>query len=279
MRTDSPIRIALAVVLLFTLAAAARGQEPERTESERCDCLRVGPLHDEAFSFALPYLGGSAQLGILLDSDRATDSIGAHIGEVVEGGPAEAAGLRTGDVITAIDGRSLARQDASDASPGQQLVRRLRGIEPGDTVRLDYRRDGQPLAVDVVASKRSRLYHTREWTVPPVDIDVPDVPGVWRGGSFERALGFGRAAELELANVNEALGSYFGVENGVLVLDVPPDSELGLEPGDVILRIGDREVQDARHARAIVSSYRDDEPVQIEVMRQRERQTITAEAR
>lgn len=278
MRTDSPVRIALAIVLLFPFAAAARAQEPERTESERCDCVRFGPLRDAAFSFAWPHRGG-AQLGILLDDDAETDSIGARIREVVEDGPAEAVGLRPGDVITAIDGRSVARQDANDARPGRQLVRELREIEPGDTVRVDYRRDGQPLAANVVAGERASLFRARALTGPSFDIDIPDVPGLWRGASLDGVFGFGRGAGLDLADMNEALGDYFGVDHGVLVLEVRDESGLGLVPGDVILRVGDREVQDARHVRAIVSSYRDDEPVEIEIVRQGERQTIRSETR
>lgn len=194
-----------------------------------------------------------AHLGVSLDSDAATDSIGARIRDVLDDGPAETAGLRAGDIITAIDGRSIARRDANDARPDEQLRRRLRGIEPGDTVRLDYRRNSQPLAANV------------------------DVPNVWRAEWRDGALRLGPNAALELAEMNEALGDYFGVDHGVLVIDVRSDSRLGLEPGDVILRIGDRDVRDARDARSTVASYHDDAPIQIEIMRDRQRQTITGQ--
>lgn len=155
----------------------------------------------------------------------------------------------------AASGWRTPRRDANDARPDQQFRRRLRGIVPGDTVRLDYRRDGQPLAANV------------------------DVPNAWRGGWRDGALRLGPNAGLELAEMNEALGDYFGVDDGVLVIDVRSDSRLGLEPGDVILRIGDRDVRNARRARSIVASYRNDAPIQIEIMRDRQRQTITGRAR
>lgn len=271
MRTHSPTRIALAVVLPLAFAALAHAQEPEPAETERV----YG--RDHAFSFALPYFGGDAQLGVSLDFDEATESIGARIRDVLDDGPAEAAGLRSGDVITAIDGRSIARRDADDARPREQLVRRLRGIQPGDTIRIDYRRDGQPLAVNVIATERELLHHTRQIDIPSFDVDVPNV---WRAGALDGVLRFGPNAGLELADMNAALGDYFGVDHGVLVIDLrDDDSSLGVEPGDVILRIGDRDVRDARHARSIVASYRDDEPVQFEIMRDGERQTITGRAR
>lgn len=265
MRTDSPTRIALAgVVLPFAFVALAHAQEPERAETEL--------LRDHAFSFVWPF-GGSAQLGIRLAYDEA-DSTGAGIRDVLDDGPAEAAGLRAGDIITAIDGRSIARRDADDARPEQQLVRRLRGILPGDTIRIDYRRDGQPLAANVIATERTPPYHTGRVDIPSFDIEVPDVGrSVWVDGG----LRFGPNAGLELEDMNEGLGEYFGVDHGALVIDVHRDSRLGLEPGDVILRIGDRDVRDARHARSIVASYRDDEPVQIEIMRDGEPRTITGE--
>lgn len=196
-----------------------------------------------------------AQLGVSLDSDAATDSIGARVRDVLDHGPAETAGMRAGDIITAIDGRSIARRDANDTRPDEQLRRRLRGIQLGDTIRLDYRRDGQPLAAN---------------------IDVPNVRRVkWRDG----ALRSGPNAGLELAEMNEALGDYFGANHGVLVIGVRSDSRRGLEPGDVILRIGDRDVRAAQEARSILASYRDDEPIQIVIMRDRQRQTITGQAR
>lgn len=269
MRTESPTRIALAVVLPLAFAALARAQEPEPAEIERIYD------RDHAFSFMLPFFGRTAQLGVMLQSDPATDSIGARILDVRDDGPADAAGLRAGDIITAIDGRSIAQRDTDEVRPNQQLVRRLRGILPGDTVRLDYRRDGEPLAVNVIAAERTPQFRSRSVDIPSFDIDVPDEGSrVWVD-----ALRFGPNAGLELADMNEGLGEYFGVERGALVIDVHRDSRLGLEPGDVILRIGGREVRDARHARSIVASYRDDEPVQLEIMRDGEQQTVTGEPR
>lgn len=59
---------------------------------------------------------------------------GAVIAAVEPGGPAEQAGLREGDVITALDGREV--------SGFGDLATILRDLEPGDRVTVTYVRDG-----------------------------------------------------------------------------------------------------------------------------------------
>jgi putative serine protease PepD len=59
---------------------------------------------------------------------------GAQVGAVSAGGPAADAGLRAGDVVTAIDGRRVADSDA--------LVAAVDNHQPGDEVTLTITRDG-----------------------------------------------------------------------------------------------------------------------------------------
>lgn len=59
---------------------------------------------------------------------------GALVGAVTSGGPAADAGLRTGDTITAIDGKKVADSNA--------LISVIAGHEPGDEVTLTVRRGG-----------------------------------------------------------------------------------------------------------------------------------------
>jgi hypothetical protein len=99
--------------------------------------------------------------------------------------------------------------------------------------------------------------------------------GAWGGFAFgdsqEPFVGLlraGRFRGLELRDLNPDLAPYFSTDRGVLVLDVDQDRELGLRPGDVILAIGDREVENVRDVRRILSSYREEERVTFQVMRQ-----------
>jgi len=73
---------------------------------------------------------------------------------------------------------------------------------------------------------------------------------------------------LRLADMNEGLAAYFGTDTGVLVTEVAETSSLGLEAGDVVLRVGDREVEDADDLRRILQSYDTDESVNFRIRRE-----------
>ena len=76
-----------------------------------------------------------------LESNR-----GIFLFEVYEGGPADQANLRPGDVILSINGRSI--QSARQA----QLI--VAGTQPGDVVDLVVWRDGEEYQARVVAGDR-----------------------------------------------------------------------------------------------------------------------------
>ena len=101
----------------------------------------------------------------------------------------------------------------------------------------------------------------------------PDVQ-IWSGDGDGFVFGTGTVYGLDLAPVNPELGSYFGADSGVLVLDAHEES-LGLEPGDVILRIGDRDVESPRDVRRILRSYDGDEEISFEIRRGGATQTVT----
>jgi len=71
---------------------------------------------------------------------------GAYLSEVSAGGPAAQAGLRTGDLVTGMDGAAF-DQD-------HPFLNRLLEHTPGDYVRLDTLRDGSRLQIEVVLGNR-----------------------------------------------------------------------------------------------------------------------------
>ena len=68
----------------------------------------------------------------------------------------------------------------------------------------------------------------------------------------------GVIANLELAPMNEKLGSYFGTSRGVLVISAPEEQNLGLIPGDVMGICNVLALHDWEHARDI-RAWRDRE--------------------
>lgn len=74
---------------------------------------------------------------------------GVAVLDVVDGSPAEAAGLREGDVIVALDGQPV--------KDYRELVERLATHEAGDTVHLAWLRDGQRMEADVTLAEGEAL--------------------------------------------------------------------------------------------------------------------------
>lgn len=81
---------------------------------------------------------------------------------------------------------------------------------------------------------------------------------------------------LELAELNPGLGQYFGVNRGVLVVNIREQSIPGLRPGDVILSCGEREVTSPRQVMHILMSYEKGEKIAMTVQRNKRKKIITA---
>ncbi len=78
-------------------------------------------------------------IGANVDVSRKSD--GAEIVEVPSGTPAAGAGLRKGDVVTAVDDLAV--------SDGIELIVAIRSHQPGETITLQVRRDGRMQTVRV----------------------------------------------------------------------------------------------------------------------------------
>lgn len=264
-----------ALSLALFLPAPAEGQ---RRDDDRRRDLEIRLRDMEGRAADLVRMAGSlrigrAQLGISIEDAEA----GARIVSVREDGPADEAGLEEGDVIVALGGAELSRavdeEDEDDEwGPTRRLIHLMADVDPGDVVRVDYVRDGRRARVDVTATERSA------WGVYQ---GASPLFGYARGVNPGRALvfGFGGFQGARLADVNEGLGSYFGVRSGALVLDVDDDeNDLGLRPGDVIVEIGGRDVEDASDAYRILGSYEAGERLRVVVVRERSRVTLEGTA-
>jgi S1-C subfamily serine protease len=207
-----------------------------------------------------------AMLGVNIDNagDSATrPGDGVRLRGVSPGGPAERAGLRAGDVLTAIDGRALKR--TAERSAERQLVEYLRTLPPGGSVKVDYRRADKTASVSVqtVAAEPAlpRLLREAQRLPLPEGLQMPDL---------EHFVQFLPGVDgLELVSMTPRLGQYFGTDKGLLVVRVPADSGLPLQEGDVLQSIAGRIPENPGHAFRILRSYQPGEQVAIRVLRMR----------
>ncbi len=207
-----------------------------------------------------------AMIGVSLDPGRV--SPGARIVSVSPGGPAAEAGVQVGDVIVALDGKSLAGS--------QELTEAMSGVEPGQKLALDLKRDGRPVKVVVIARPMRRMLAMGDPDGPMhgAMARMPGMPGMPEMHMQHWLLdGFGEA---EFVTLTPRLGSYFGTDKGVLVARAP--QALGLEDGDVIVAIGGREPQNGPHAMRILRSYQPGEEIELRIMRDRKAQTLKVSA-
>jgi S1-C subfamily serine protease len=228
-------------------------------------------LHGEEAGAAMRSRQGGpprgAMLGINIGGDQ-NRADGVEVKGVSPAGPAEAGGLRTGDVIVAVDGKPLRK--TADQTPGRQLVEHLRGVAPGQVVKVEYLRDGKTATASVKTSAAE----------PPlarvVREHLPMLEGMQLPPDFEQFLGGpGRGFRaLELVPITPKLGQYFGTDKGLLVVRAPAEAGAKLEEGDVILTIGDRTPENPRHAFRILGSYQPGEKVKVELLRQRKRTLV-----
>jgi len=142
---------------------------------------------------------------------------GALVSEPQPGSPAAKAGIESGDVITSVDGSSVA-----DA---RELARKIGTMAPGTSIRLSLLHQGQEKTVTL---SLGTLPNDRQASRDQNSREVPD--------SDMPKLG------LTLAPANKASGSE---GNGVVVTAVDPNgvaADHGFQVGDVILDVGGKSV-------------------------------------
>ncbi|MHB9028615.1 MAG: trypsin-like peptidase domain-containing protein [Candidatus Latescibacterota bacterium] len=140
---------------------------------------------------------------------------GVLVENVVAGSPAEKAGLKEGDVITAINGQKV--KDYNDFSF------RVAANNPGDSVKLDVLQGGTRKTVTV------KLANRMEYADAGTVLSGAKGESAWRG--------------IHVANLNDSQYQKFvpeGVTEGVLVVDIDegsPAAESGLRDGDILTEV------------------------------------------
>jgi serine protease Do len=168
---------------------------------------------------------------------------GALVSQVTPGSPADKAGLRVGDVILAYDGTAI--NDSSDLPP-------LVGATPvGGRAKLGILRDG----------REKTLTAEIEQLAASGDAAPADA-----GAAAGKRGGLGVA----VADLTPAQRADLGLDHGGVVVTAVgdgPAAEAGIRRGDVLLRLGTAEIENARQLGDLVAGAPRDKPIPILVRR------------
>lgn len=217
------------------------------------------------------------RLGVTIESGEEDGPVeGVEILGVSPGSAASDAGLRPGDIMTSVNGEALSADSCKEAN--MRLLDFMKGVEEGDVLEVEYLRDGKSGSVEV----EPRIVENKfVWagkdgpkdihvTVPPVAPEVVERFKLEFGSPWAHT-GLG---DLELVELNEGLGRYFGTDTGLLVVKAPQADAFNIEEGDVIQNIDGREPKDVRHALRILGSYAAGEKLKLGIMRDKRRVSI-----
>lgn len=208
-----------------------------------------------------------------------------HVEAVERESPAERAGIQSGDMILAFDGKDL----KAGRIPMNAVLR------PGKTVAVRLTRDNRSRSVDVQVEERPRavarapraplrievrpdvIVEAPEagtfWTLPRVpEPPTPALAPGWPGPDRVRYT-----VGAEMIALDRTLGEPYGTDHGLLVVEVGPRTPAalaGVQKGDILLSV------DGQELRSVPSLIRavgraDDSEVRLELLRKGERKVVT----
>jgi serine protease Do len=143
---------------------------------------------------------------------------GALVTGVIEGSPAEKAGIKQGDVILKINGQAV--------KDNRELSRKIAALNAGDKATFTIWRDNKQIAITVTVVKRDRV------------AEAPAAPD--GDGPVQKLTSMG----LGLRAITPELRTAFALDQhagGVLITDIDFGSDAavrGLRPGDRIVAVG-----------------------------------------
>ena len=183
------------------------------------ELIRAGEVRPLWLGLVIQELSPELQAHFALSKDEK----GVLVSDVVEGGPAGKAGLKRGDIILTVEGNPV---------PSPEDYRNvLADYTPGDRLRLEVFRQGRMSAVDV------------EPSAFPLEMALELV---------DRRLG------ISVGKPDSHTQQRYGIEGGVMIKDVRKGSEagrIGLESGDLILKVNNETVANLDEFKKVISQY------------------------
>ncbi len=166
-----------------------------------------------------------------------TKAAGALVSDVQPDGPGAKAGLKTGDVVTELDGKPI-----TDAGQLQMLVGQK---SPGETIHLEVMRNDKPTSVDVTLA----------------DLNNPNSTETASNGHGKGRWGLGlgdlnQDARNELQQDDQGSSPGPNIHGAVVKSVVPgsPADNAGLQSGDVIMEVNRQPMKSAADVAQALSS-------------------------
>jgi serine protease Do len=168
----------------------------------------------------------------IADSMGLKQAQGALVAEPQPGSPAEKAGIKAGDVITALDGTPV--KDSRD------LARHVATLAPGTAVKFDVLRDGESKSIQLTLGELPNDRQAKADTEP----HAAPTAGVPR-------LGLQLAPAAEVDGAGDQGVAVVGVEQG------GPAAARGFKAGDIILQVGGKQVAKPADVRdALIAAHK-----------------------
>jgi serine protease Do len=172
---------------------------------------------------------------------------GVLVQQVVHGGPSDKAGLKAGDIITSIDGRTV--------KDGDDLVNEITSRRPGSTIRLGYQHDGKPVDTTVTIGDLDNVFAEQANQQADAGPENGGDAGESKLGLVVRQESDSTAAKIKIPGMviqSVRSGSFADLQ--------------GLEPGLIITRINKQPTGTKDQYDGVVSKLKTGDDVVFEVM-------------
>ena len=270
------------ILLGITAGSAAYTQTPEPRAEKAPQAF--------AFEFSGSYLGvetaevtkeNFGKLGL-------REVRGVAVEKVMDGSPAQTAGLQSGDVLLKFNGEEV--------TSVRKLTRMIGEVAPDHQARISVLREGNERELTVTLGKRpmpkfergvfgatapgrlGRLEFPPMAPMPPMS-EAPlfrTYPGDDQDVFVFRSIG-GRRIGISVTGLTKQLSDHYGIEGGVMINNVrenSPAAKAGLKAGDIIVEVEDKKIKgDVDLIRSI--GEKKEGSVNLTIVRGGNRQTIS----
>ncbi len=250
----------------------------------------------------------SASLGFVAN----IEDDGWHLSKVMDESGAKDVGILEGDIVTSIAGMNLTKDPDSE----RLEVHSLPKFEDGEIVKVELKRDGQPISFDVPARMLDKSSLTVdllskggehfEWIEKfeaggefssnvkvmlfdgkdgQFKLNEEDIHMVFpdKIGKMNFFISDGQSTSKllgkhhEMSSLSDGLGKYFNTKGGVLVLHVDDTNVFNLKDGDVIKTINNNKVDSPKDVVKQLINADDQEKIKMQVVRNKKSKTLKYE--